>query len=52
VDSDNDRHIRFTVFQDRANCGHLTFEREAYFQFEKALVENNQFPVTIESRAL
>ena len=52
IDSINERHIRFTVFQDKGNCGHLTMEREAYFQLEKVLVDNELFPVVIESRAL
>ena len=52
IDGDNPKHIRFTVFQDGGNCGHLTMDREAYFQLEKVLMANDEFPVVVDNKSL
>ena len=41
IDSLNERHVRFTIFQDGGNCGHLTMNTEAFNQYLHTLATSD-----------
>jgi len=43
VDSENEQHIRFTIFQDGGNAGHLCMNTDAGHLFIDAIIENPYF---------
>lgn len=48
IDSTNDVHMRFTVFQDGGNCGQLCMNTKEGNMFIDALCENPYFVTEVK----
>jgi len=53
IKSVNEKHVRFDVFQDGGNCGHLCMETDPFNNFLHVLATNdNYFNIEIEDGTL
>ena len=48
IDSVNDQHVCYTMFQDGGNCGQWTMQSDAFYKLESVLKEQKVFNFEID----